>query len=175
MNNSTSKKKKPAKKPRIYLQVREVVDVETGRKCLALLAEDGVQRSAMKERGFKKGQRVAADIHPERCYQQWKKAHVLGMFMVQNIVDFEGLDAHGAIKKLQFDSDIECEHEAFDLGSLGQFSRKVAKSLSFDGMGQDVFNRVYSQLCDALSSKYFPGMGEAEIEEMIKLMPTDHA
>src|SRR5574343_74856 len=171
----TGKKKKAGTKakrwPRIYTQVREVIDVATGRRCLGLLAEDGVQRAAMKERGFKMGQRVACDIHPERCYSQWKQGHKLGTLLVLNVEGFENLDAHKALKKVQQDADIECEHEVFDLGALGKVTRAVPRSLAFDEMGQDVYDRVFKAMCKHIGETYFHGLDESEILAMIDLMP----
>lgn len=165
-----TKAKKP---PRIYAEVREVIDVASGRRCYGLLAEDDVQRAAMKERGFKKGMRVALDVHAERCYSQWMQTHKLGQLLVANVDGFESLDAHKALKKVQQAGDIECEHEAFDIPGLGKVTRSVARSLAFDEMGQDVYDRVFKALCQYIGATYFGGLDDVAVAEMIDLMPVD--
>lgn len=164
---------KAKKRPRIYLQVREVVDVATGRKCLGLLAEDGVQRAAMRERGFKRGQRVACDVHPERDVSQWRKAHLLGALLVQNVDGFGDMDAHRALKKVQLDAGIECERTMIEVPGFGPMETRHPRSLSFDEMGQDDFSRVFLAMCRFIGERYFSGLDESAILGMIELMPVD--
>ena len=164
---------KAKKKPRIYLAVREVVDVATGKRCLGLLAEDDIQRAAMRERGFKKGQRVACDVHSERSYAQWKQAHKLGQLLVSNVEGFENLDSHRALKKIQVDSDIECDHEAMEFPGLGPIQVRRARSLAFDEMGQDDYDRVFSAMCRHIGATYFSGLDEGAILALLDLMPVD--
>lgn len=177
MTNPDPKPKKAGtkakKRPRIYLQVRPVIDKETGEERLALVAEDGIQRAAMRERGFKRGQRVACDVHPERCYSQWKQTHKLGQLLILHVDGFEHMDAHKALKKIQQDGDIECEHEVFDLGALGKVTRAVPRSLSFDEMGQDVYNRVFKAMCHYIGQTYFSDMDADAVVQMVDLMPDD--
>jgi len=165
---------KAKKRPRIYLQVRAVIDKETGEERLALVAEDGIQRAAMKERGFKRGQRVACDVFPERCYSQWKQAHKLGTLLVLNVEGFENLDAHKALKKVQQEGDIECEHVTIDVPGFGPLRASTPRSLAFDEMGQDDFDRVFLAMCRFIGERYFNGLDESAILEMIELMPLDH-
>lgn len=164
---------KAKKRPRIYLAVREVVDVATGKRCLGLLAEDDIQRSAMRERGFKKGMRVACDVHPERDIGQWRKSHLLGRLLVDNVEGFEQLDAHRALKKIQVDGDIECDHEAMDFPGLGPIQVRRARSLAFDEMGQDDFDRVFLAMCRHIGAAHFAGLDEQAVLEMLDLMPVD--
>jgi len=166
------KKKAKPKPPRVNMVVRKMVDCETGELLWALVPMHDVDRRAMRERRLKPGDLVATEIKPPRDIVQWRKAHALGQFCVMHIEGFENLDSHGAIKRLQFEGDIECDHEEFDLGALGKITRKVARSLSFESMPNDVWRGVWARLCDYLGRTYLGGVTDQNaIEEMINMMP----
>lgn len=165
------KKSKP-RPPRVNVVVRKVIDADTGELLWALVPMHDVDRRALRERRVKPGDLLAAEFKPPRDVIQWRKAHALGQYCVQNIEGFERLTAHGAIKRLQEEGDIECDHEMFDLGQLGRVTRKVARSLSFESMTEDVFQVAYAALCQYLGETYLGGVTDPHaIEEMIRLMP----
>jgi len=193
---------KKRKRPRIYVEVREVIDVKTGRRCRGMLAMEDVQRHAMRERGFKIGQRVALDVHPEREYSQWKQSHRLGTLLVEHVEGFEGLDAHKAIKKVQLAAGIECDTVHIDArpvvtailraaeSVLGVAAAKMLaavlpeiatipvnepRSLSFDEMGADVYTRVFGALCRYVGETYFPQLDADAINDLIQVMPMEAA
>lgn len=165
------KKKRKKKQPLVHGEVRKVMDVATGEILAAIVPMHPEDRAALRGRKLKYGDTVAMEIKSPRDVVQWRKAHVLGRFCVEQIEGFENLDPHAAVKRLQEEGDIECEHETFDLGSLGKVSRKVARSLSFDSMPEEVFRGVYAKLCDYLGRTYLGGIDEAAVLDMIRLMP----
>ncbi|WP_414502941.1 hypothetical protein [Zymobacter sp. IVIA_5232.4 C2] len=76
--------------------------------------------------------------------------------MAQNIDDFNGKNAHDALKKLQTDSGVECD-------------------IAFDRMDQGRFFQLMSELCTYIAKTYWPHCTEEQIEEMALAMIQERA
>jgi hypothetical protein len=120
----------------IYFRVAKVINPETGELVGALLPLTQWDSRAMRERKYHVGTQLRADLKKPRNIKFWGLAHRLGAFLADNVEGFEGLTQHGALKRLQEESNIGCIAETFDLGSLGKVTRTVAESLNFDDMDE---------------------------------------
>lgn len=143
-------KPNPKKRARrtIYLEVRWVIDEETGERIGALVPSTYWDRRTMKERRFSIGTLLRGDLARSRNVKFYRKAHVLGAWLADNVEGFEGLSQHDAVKKLQELSGIGCTEESFsmDLGPhLGNVvgTRKVAESLNFEDMDEGRWQELW--------------------------------
>lgn len=137
-------------------------------------AADAFSSKRLSTRGYKRGQEVVAYVSRVRDGRQWRRAHVLGQFLVDNVGAFDGKDAHQAIKKVQLDGKIACTEERFDLpGGLGQFVRIVPESLAFGEMDDIVFTPIYAQMRKYIGDTYFGDMDATAVDEMLNVMERD--
>lgn len=131
----------------IRVTVMRMVHPDTGELIGCLVPDHAIDRRSMKERKFHVGKQLRATLRQDRNPMFWRKAHVLGGWLADNVELFQGLDHHAAVKKLQELSGIGCEEEDFtiDLGSLGTHKgkRKVAASLNFDDMDEGEFSLLW--------------------------------
>ncbi|MHB0825113.1 hypothetical protein ACYCFL_05715 [Stutzerimonas nitrititolerans] len=167
-----AKRRKRAARP-VYMEWRPMVDQQTGEVRLALVAESGIDRFLLKERGYRPGDQVRAEIKKPRNVKIHRLVHALGKLVGQSIDKFQGMDAHSAIKKLQFDAGVCCTFEAFDIPDLGRVTRRIPESLAFDEMDETRFREFWGGICQHLIAEYWHGLSEEQVEEMIDLMPQE--
>lgn len=169
---SAASKRKRAGRP-IYLEFKRMVDPESGEVRLALLADSGIDKFLLKERGYREGDKVRAELKQPRDTAKHRRVHRLGQLVAQNLDKFQGMDAHSVIKKLQGDAGVCCTEEFFDLGTLGRVSRQVPESLAFDEMPEERFLEFWRGICQHLIVTYWPNLDAEQIEDMITLMPAE--
>lgn len=141
---------KPKKRARrsIYFDVRQLMDPETGEVLKCIVPSTYWDRRAMNERRFSVGTLLRGELVRSRNVKFFRKAHVLGAWLADNVEGFEGLAQHDAVKKLQELSGIGCSEEQFsmDLGpQLGTVTgtRKVAESLNFEDMDEGRWQELW--------------------------------
>lgn len=169
-----AKKRKRAGRP-VYLEFKRMVDPETGEVRLALVADSGIDKFLLKERGYRSGDKVRAELKQPRDLVKHRRVHRLGQMVARSLDKFQGMDAHSVIKKLQGDAGVCCQEEFFDLGSLGRVSRQVPESLAFDEMPEERFLEFWRGICQHLIATYWPNLDEEQIDEMIQMMPAEVA
>ena len=119
----------------IRMTVMRVVLPDTGEMIGALVPDHPIDRRSMKERRLYVGKSVRATLREDRNPGWWRKAHVLGGWLADNVEAFSGLDMHQALKKLQVDSGIgvEVKVEQFDVPEIGlKGTRTVNEPLSLN-------------------------------------------
>lgn len=164
-----TKQRKPIKP--IYLQVRKMIDPETGEEIGALVPRGGVDRRIMREREYRNGDYLRAALSKPRNVKIHRMVHALGGLIADHIEDFTGMDSHAVIKRLQRESGIMCEEQEIDIPGIGKLVVKVAMSLAFDEMDESEFRTLWRGICDHTIKKYWPDMTEDGIDSMIDLMP----
>lgn len=169
-----AKKRKRAARP-VYMEWRRMIDEQTGELRLALVAESGIDRFLLKERGYHAGDQVRCEIKKPRNIKFHRMVHALGKLVGQSVDGFAGMDAHSVIKRLQFDGDVCCTAEHFDIPDLGRVTRRIPESLSFDEMPEERFREFWSGICQHLINRYWQKLTEEQIEQMIDLMPAEVA
>ena len=97
----------------------------------------------MRERKFFTGKQLRATLRQDRNPGFWRKAHVLGGWLADNVEDYSGLDMHAALKKLQEDSGVGCETVEYDIPGVGKLTRREAQSLNFSDMDEGEFNTLW--------------------------------
>lgn len=143
MNEKTNKRPKVKPRRPVLLRLKAMVDPDTGELVKAFVAHDVIDKRMLRERGFKIGEEYRVEIKRSRNSKFFRKAHVLAAWLVDHVDGFAGLQAHAALKRLQEESGVGCTTEAFYLPGVGNCTRKVADSLSFDNMGEDVFEELW--------------------------------
>lgn len=127
----------------IRMTVLRVVLPETGEVIGALVPDHAIDRRSMKERRLHVGKSVRCTIREDRNPMFWRKVHVLGAWLVDNVDAFTGLDTHAAVKKLQELSGIGCESVEYDLPGIGKLTRTEARSLNFSDMDEGEFAALW--------------------------------
>ncbi len=137
---------------------------------------DRASNNLAKDRGLlHSGVEVIGYLYQPRDGKQWRKIHALGSLLAQSVDEFHGWNSHDVIKKVQLDANVACENEEIDLGKLGVFSRRVAKSLAFGFMDESEFTGVYREISVYIGKKYFGFLGpeaEGEIAKLLLREPT---
>lgn len=166
--NEAPKKSRRPRKP-IYMEVRQLVDPATGELIGALVPRYSCDRRIMRERKLRIGTEVRAEIKRPRNPAFHRLAHAIGSLVVDQLPDFESCDAHEAVKRLQRETGVCCETMEIDLGPLGKVPVMVPQSLAFDEMGEEDFQRLVQAIFRLLASKYWSGMSEEAIAELVEM------
>jgi len=143
MSSSLKKAKAKLRRRPLQLTVMRLVVPETGEEIAAFVPSHPIDRRIARERRYRVGQQLRADLKQSRNPKFWRLAHVLGGFLADHIEEFDGLDPHSALKRLQELSGIGVEEEEFDVPSLGKCRRNVAESLNFDDMDEGRFAQLW--------------------------------
>ena len=131
-------KRKPAKKERVFLRI-----VKGG-----LEPADPYAASKLRERGYSVNDVVSADLKKLRNPAFNRLVHRIGQLVVANIEAFAGMDAHAAVKRLQWESNTECDEVGISMRSAWeQFASAI---LRIDGM--EVIRPALDVVCSMLPS-----------------------
>ena len=150
---------------------RILLRVERG----ALVPADAHSQQRLRERGYRVGDVLAAELVKPRSPGFWRLAHRIGTLCVESIEAFHGLNAHQAIKKIQADAGLECDVTHTDIPGLGVLVSKQPRSLSFESMEQGQFYEFTRAACRHIASTYWPHLTAEQVQEMADTFPDDHA
>ena len=150
---------------------RLLLRVERG----ALVPADAHSQQRLRERGYRVGDVLAAELVKPRSPGFWRLAHRIGTLCVESIEAFHGLNAHQAIKKIQADAGLECDVTHTDIPGLGVLVSKQPRSLSFESMEQGQFYEFTRAACRHIASTYWPHLTAEQVQEMADTFPDDHA
>lgn len=132
----------------------------------ALVPADTYTWARLRERGYKIGDLLAADLTKPRSPGFWRLAHRIGTLCARNIEEFSGMDAHAVLKKLQFDANIECDVSETVIPGVGVMTHRTPRSLSFESMDEGEFRVVTRAFCRHIAQRYWPEMDEDAVAEM---------
>jgi hypothetical protein len=156
------------KKP-VYVEVRQLMVPETGELVGALVPRYACDRRAMRERGYHVGLELRAELKAARNPGFHRLAHAIGSLVVDQIPEFEGLDAHEAVKRLQRETGVCCESMEIDLGPLGKVPVSVPRSIAFDEMSEDEFQQLVRAIFALIARRYWPQLDAAGVEELVRM------
>ena len=150
---------------------RILLRVERG----ALVPADAHSQQRLRERGYRVGDVLAAELANPRSPGFWRLAHRIGTLCTQSIDAFNGLNVHQAIKKIQADAGLECDVTHTDIPGLGVLVSKQPRSLFFESMEQGQFYEFTRAACMHIASTYWPHLTAEAVQEMADTFPDDHA
>lgn len=132
---------------------------------------DGYTQKRLKERGYRVGDILLADLRKPRHPGFHRLAHRLGQLVAENIEAFEGLDGHAALKRIQIEAGIGCDEIPLRLPVIGQITYRVPRSLSYASMDQAEFEKTIRGMSEYIAREYWPDLTPEQIEEMAEAMP----
>lgn len=144
------------KRERIYLRV--------DRGCL--VPADSYAASKLRERGYKIGDLLAAELVKPRNPKFNRLVHRIGQLVVANIDAFAGIDAHKAIKRLQIEGKVFCEEIGIHVPGYGMLIQFIPRSLSFESMDEGEYQEAAKAICRTIAERYWKDMTPEAIEEM---------
>lgn len=130
----------------VQVEVMGMIHPQTGEVVGALVPVNEIDRKSMRERKFRIGTRLLAELRLDRNPGFWRKAHVLGGWLAANVDDFHGLSHHDALKRLQETSRIGVTTEEIDIDEpqfTGRITRTIAESLNFSDMDEGRWNELW--------------------------------
>lgn len=127
----------------IRVTVMKLMNPETGELIGALVPDHPIDRRSMRERKFFTGKQLRATLRQDRNPMFYRKAHVLGGWLADNVEAFAGLDMHAALKRLQELSGVGCETVDYDIPGVGKLTRTEAQSLNFSDMDEGEFSTLW--------------------------------
>lgn len=136
----------------------------------ALIPANAEAMRLIRERGFKVGDVVMADLVMPRNVAFNNLAHQLGNLIAENIQSFDGMRAHDVLKRIQVEAGIECSETVTDIPGLGRMVFKQPRSLSFASLDQGEFYGFVKQVCDYVSKTYWPSVPPERIARMADCM-----
>ena len=136
----------------------------------ALIPADRYSFEKLRERKYSTGDLVSVQIGKCRNPQFHRLAHAIGTLCVENIEDFEGMNAHSALKRIQIEGNISCSEMMLKIPGLGAVIQRIPRSLSFESMDEEEFRETVRGMCRHIASQYWPGMDADEIERMAEVM-----
>lgn len=140
----------------------------------ALVPADGYTAKRLRERGYRVGDALLADLRKPRHPGFHRLAHRLGQLIAENIDEFSGLDGHSVLKRLQIEANVACDEVPLFLDLLGQkvkIAHRVPRSLSWASMDEGEFRETMRALSNYVALTYWPGLTAEQIEDMASAMP----
>jgi hypothetical protein len=114
---------------------------------------------------WREGEVVGGKMTRPRNLRFHNLAHAIGGLVAENLDDFEGMDAHRVLKRLQIESCIGCDEMGVRSGGQ-MILYRIPQSLSFESMGEDKCHEVVSGLCSHLTRHYWP---DTTVEEILQM------
>lgn len=135
----------------------------------AFVPADSYSRAVLREREYRAGLTVRAELSVARSQGFNRLVHAIGRLVVENIEGFEQLDAHAAIKRLQLESGLLCDEIACQLPGFGMVIQRVPASLSFSDTDETEFRAFARGICRHIAERYWPTLEAEQIEQMAEL------
>lgn len=131
-----------------------------------LAPADPYAQSKCRERGYRVGDLLAAELVKPRNPKFNRLVHRIGQIVVANIEEFAGLDAHQAIKRLQIEGKVACEEIGIMVANYGMVIQLIPRSLSFESMDEGEYQQAARGICRTIAERYWPELTEGQIAEM---------
>lgn len=136
-----------------------------------LVPADVGSQLQLRARNYKMGDYVTAELRKPRNPGFHRLAHAFGMLVADNIEAFEGMDAHGCLKRLQIEANAGCDEIALNFPGVGPCTYRVPRSLSFESMDEAEFKQVFKAMCEHVSKTYWRDLSADQIADMASCMP----
>lgn len=149
-----------SKRERIYLRVDRGM----------LVPADPYAASVLRQRGYKIGDLLAAELVKPRNPKFNRLVHRLGQLVVANIEAFAGLDAHKAIKRLQIEGKVACDEIGIMVANYGMVIQLIPRSLSFESLDEGEYQQAARGISRTIAERYWTDLEPEQIEEMAEAM-----
>jgi len=133
-----------------------------------LMPADEYTKRRLRELGYKVEDLLFAEFSKPRNPEFHRRAHRIGTLLSRSIDDFNGMDAHEVLKKLQLDAEIECEESRAIVPGLGVMRVLTAISLAYESMEQGRFYKFVNRIYSYIAMTYWPDMTPEQIGEMVE-------
>lgn len=154
-------KRRPEK---IYLRVTHA----------GLAPADPYAETRLREKKYKPGDILSAQLSKLRKQGTHKNAHKIGVLMMQAHDDFRYYaNAHDVLKRLQIESGAACEEIKIKKRNGELELHRYPLSFSFDSLGEAEFNEAVKVICRYIVDVYWPDMDPEEIDVMAERMPNE--
>lgn len=161
-----------------------------------LVPADQYAESLLRNKHFKIGDVVGAEIRKLRNVKFNRLVHRIGQLCAANIEEFSGMEAHSIIKRIQLEGNICCDEIAlkihgfdsqvwkyvkpvvepilamvgFNINNDGFMIARIPRSLSFQSLDEAEFHGAAKQICRLIAERYWQGLEPEQIEEMAGAM-----
>jgi len=160
MNNQPQTTPRKPRKERIPLRV-----IKGG-----LVPADKYAESTLRSKKYSVGDIVFGVITKPRNPKFNRLVHKLGILCAENIDDFNGMEAHTVIKRLQIEGRIACDEIGIMIPGFGMASQFIPRSLSFDTMDEAEFHKAAKAICRHIAERYWTNLQPEQIEQMAGVM-----
>lgn len=136
---------------------------------------DSLTASRLRDKGYRVGDIVFAEIKKPRSPRFHALAHVFGQMVADNIEDFGGMNPHQVLKRLQWEAGTGCETMGVKIPGVGYHEIRIPRSLSFETMDDGEFREVFRGFARHVAQTYWPDLDEDQIMQMAEVMPGEVA
>lgn len=126
----------------------------------------------LREKGFHVGDLTFAEFKRPRNPKFHRLVHAFGQILVDNIEQFEELNSHTVLKRLQLEANVGCEEMAVMFPGIGPCTYRIPRSLAFESMDDSEFKEVFDGFCRHVSKTYWPNMTPEAIAQMAEMQGT---
>lgn len=137
----------------------------------ALVPADHATVLRLREKGYRPGDELEAELRKARNPKFHRLAHAFGRVVADNLDEFEGIPAHNVLKRLQLEAGLACDEMLIKVPGVGACVHRIPRSLSFASMDETEFSEFYTALCRHVAKHYWPGLTEDQVEQMALMMP----
>lgn len=137
----------------------------------ALVPADHATTLRLREKGYRPGDELEAELRKARNPGFHRLAHAFGRVLADNLDEFTGIPAHNVLKRLQLETGIACDEMMIKVPGVGACVHRIPRSLSFASMDELEFNEFYTALCRFVAKHYWPGLTEQQVADMAAMMP----
>ena len=131
---------------------------------------DGLSQERLRERGYRVGDVVFVEMKKPRNPGFHRLVHALGQMVADNIEDFQGMNSHAVIKRLQLETGTYCDEIAYRIHGMSVIQR-VPRSLSFESLDDGEFHEVYAAICRHIGANYWKDLSADEVAKMAEMFP----
>lgn len=135
-----------------------------------LAPQDEFARERLREKGYRQGDIVAADLFKERTSYLNRRAHAFGKLLTHHLDAFDGMTAHTALKRVQIESNAHCDEIGLNFPGMGPCVYRIPKSFNFKDTDEAAFKAAFGSMCAHVRKRYWPELQEDQIDEMVKVM-----
>ena len=137
----------------------------------AIVPADAASARIIRERDYRVGDVVSAELRKPRNPKFHRLVHALGQALIENTDDFAHYtDSHAVLKRLQVEANVGCDVMLIHAPGYGMLEHRTPQSLSFENMDEAEFQRVYAGFCQYVIKRYWPDMDADAIERMAELV-----